>query len=271
MPTAKLTRPQHHNPNQVNKAKMSMTEEQCRAENRAGRLAPNVPDNVLDQFRMTGKVCVITGASRGIGAAIAEGLAEAGAHLVLVYSSDNPAMDMRARELARRHGVKASNLRCDVTDMEAVEGLISRVKEEFGGIDVFVANAGVCDPKPILESSLQDYHTEMNVNVHGVVHCAKAVGPLFRQQGSGNFIITTSICGSIVTVPVDHVTYNTSKAAALHFGRSIAREWREFARVNMVSPGWIDTSMSEDGASLNEARRMAPLGRLGIASPFPCR
>lgn len=249
-----------------------MTEEQCHVEDRAGRPVPDIPNNVLDQFKMTGKVCVVTGASRGIGAAIAEGLAEAGAQLVLVYSSNNPAMDQKAKELAQRHDVKVSNLRCNVTDIKAVEELVSRVKEDFGKIDVFIANAGVCDPKPILDSSLEDYHAEMNVNVHGVVYCAKAVGPLFKQQGFGNFIITTSICGSIVTVPVDHVTYNTSKAAAMHFGRSIAREWRDFARVNMVSPGWIDTGMSEHQASVNEARRMAPLGRLGITPPCsdPC-
>ena len=244
---------------------MSMTEEECRAQDREGRSVPDIPNNVLDQFNMAGKVCVITGASRGIGAAVAEGLAEAGAHLVLVYRSNNPTgMDQKAAELTRRHGVKASGLRCDVTDVKAVEELVFRVREDFGRIDVFVANAGVCDPKPLLESSLEDYHAEINVNLHGVVYCAKAVCPVFKEQGFGNFIITTSICGSIVTVPVDHVAYNTSKAAATHFGKSIAREWRGFARVNMVSPGWIDTAMSEDRASLNEARRMAPLGRLGI-------
>ncbi|CAG9989404.1 unnamed protein product [Clonostachys byssicola] len=242
---------------------MSMTEEQCRIDDRDSRPTPDIPNNVMDQFKMNGKVSIVTGASRGIGAAIAEGLAEAGSHLVLVYSSHNPSMDERAKQLAKIHGVRVSNVRCDVTNFEAVKDLVARVRTDFGRVDVFVANAGVCNPNPILESSLEDYHAEMNVNVHGVVYCAKAIGPFFKQQGFGNFIITTSICASVVTVPVDHVAYNTSKAAALHFGKSIAREWRGFARVNMVSPGWIDTAMSEDRASLNEARRMAPLGRLG--------
>ncbi|KAJ3532966.1 hypothetical protein NM208_g8195 [Fusarium decemcellulare] len=141
--------------------------------------------------------------------------------------------------------------------------MVSRVYGEFGRIDVFVANAGVCIPKPLLEESLDEYHSQMNVNVHGVVYCAKSVGPVFRKQGFGNFIITTSVSGRVVTVPVDHTTYNTTKAAAIHLGKSLAREWREFARVNMVSPGWIDTEMSEDAASVNEARRMAVMGRLG--------
>lgn len=87
-----------------------MTDEQCRVEVRAGRFFPDIPNNVLDQFKMTGKVCLITGASRGIGAAVSEGLAEAGAHLVLVYSSNNPGMAQTAKELSQRHGVKVSNL-----------------------------------------------------------------------------------------------------------------------------------------------------------------
>ncbi|KAM0428495.1 hypothetical protein ACHAPT_006855 [Fusarium lateritium] len=241
---------------------MSMTYEECEAP-RPGQPAPDVPDNVMEQFKMNDKVCIVTGASRGIGAAVTEGLAEAGAHVVLVYSSDNPAMDEKATDLARRHGVKVLNLRCDVTDYAATEKLVSQVRKEFGRIDVFIANAGICIPKPILEQSLEEYHSQMDVNVHGVVYCAKSVGPLFKEQGFGNFIITTSISGRVVTIPVDHTAYNTTKAAAIQLGKSLAREWRGFARVNMVSPGWIDTEMSDDLASINEARRMAVMGRLG--------
>ncbi|KAI8685245.1 hypothetical protein NCS55_00195100 [Fusarium keratoplasticum] len=212
---------------------------------------------------MRGKVSIVTGASRGIGAAVTEGLAEAGAHVVLVYSSDNPAMDEKTTGLSKRHGVQVLNLRCDVTDYAAMEKLVSRVRSKFGKIDVFIANAGVCIPKPILEQSLDEYHAQMNVNVHGVTYCAKTIGPLFKEQGFGNFIITTSISGRVVTIPVDHTTYNTTKAAAIQLGKSLAREWRGFAPVNMVSPGWIDTEMSDDLASINEACRMAVMGRLG--------
>ncbi|KAJ4256928.1 hypothetical protein NW762_009024 [Fusarium torreyae] len=240
---------------------MSMTYEDCRTP-RPARPTPNVADNVLRQFKMTDRVCIITGASRGIGLAVAEGLAEAGAHVVLVYSSHNRSMNEKASSLAQRHGVKVLNIRCDVTDFEAVRRLVLRVSEELGKVDVFIANAGTCDPKPILEQSLDDYHAQINVNVHGVVHCAKAVGPVFKKQGFGNLIITASISGSVVTVPIDHTVYNTTKAAVLHLGRSLAREWRGFARVNMVSPGWIDTEMSNDLPSINEANRMAVLGRL---------
>lgn len=242
-----------------------MTSEECQR-SRLGKPVPEIPDNVMDQFRMNGKVCIITGASRGIGAAVAEGFAEAGAHIIIVSSSENSAMKARAKELAQSYNVKALGLRCDVTDATALQQLVATVLAQFGRIDVFIANAGVCNPNPILEQSLEGYHAQMNVNVHGVVYCAKSVGPVFMEQGFGNFIITTSISGRVVTIPVDHTAYNTSKAAALHLGRSLAREWREFARVNMVSPGWIDTDMSGDAPSINEARRMAVMGRLGNAT-----
>lgn len=239
-----------------------MSYNDCRAP-RPSQSMPDTPDNVLEQFNMNGKVCIVTGGSRGIGAAISEGLAEAGAHIVIVHTSNNPSVSQRAHTLSERCGVNVVSVQCDVTDALEVGAMISRVQSDFGKIDVFIANAGVCDPKPLLEETLESYHAQMDVNLHGVVYCAKAVGPVFRDQGFGNFIITTSVSGSVVTVPIDHTTYNTSKAAALHLGRSLAREWREFARVNMVSPGWIDTDMSTDLPSVNEARRMAILGRLG--------
>lgn len=239
-----------------------MTLEDCLTP-RPSRPVPQIPSNVLDQFKMTGKVCVITGASRGIGYAVAEGLAEAGAYIVNIYSSDNPTMEQKAAGLAKRCAVRVVNRRCNVTDASQLQKLLSEIRAEFGRIDVLVANAGICIPKPILEQSLDEYHAQMEVNVHGVFYCAKYAGAIFKEQGFGNFIITSSVCGRVVTVPVDHGAYNTTKAAATHLGRSLAREWREFARVNVVAPGWIDTDMSECPASINEACRMAVLGRQG--------
>ncbi|KAF4951720.1 hypothetical protein FSARC_12843 [Fusarium sarcochroum] len=241
---------------------MSMTYEECRP-TRLTLSTPNAADNVLQQFNVTDRACIITEVSRGIGLAVAEGLAEAGAHIVLVYSSHNPSIGDKASTLAQRHSVKVLNIRCDVTDFVSVERLVLRIREELGKIDVFVANAGICDPKPILEQSLNDYHAQMNVNVHGVVHSATAIGPVSEKQGFSNFIITASISGSVVTVPLDHTVYNTTKAAVIDLGRSLAREWRGFARVNIVSPGWINTEMSNDLPSINKANRMAVLGCLG--------
>lgn len=93
--------------------------------------------------------------------------------------------------------------------------------------------------------------------------CAKYVGAVFKKQGRGNFIITSSISGHIVNVPVDQPIYNASKAFVTHFGKSIAREWRDFARVNIVSPGFFDTKLGASPNVVQEAYRMSVLGRQG--------
>lgn len=103
----------------------------------------------------------------------------------------------------------------------------------------------------------------MRVNVDGVVFCAQAAGQLFQKQGFGNLILTSSISARIVNVPVDQPIYNASKAFVTHLGKSLAREWRDFARVNIVSPGFFDTKMGASERVYNEGLRMTPLGRQG--------
>ncbi|KAF7563635.1 hypothetical protein G7046_g430 [Stylonectria norvegica] len=223
---------------------------------------PNTPSNVLEQLRLTGKVVVVTGAADGIGLAVAEAMAEGGAHVAMWYNSNNAAIE-RARELAEAHGVRTFTYKADVSDADQVQKAISDVTRDFGKIDVFIANAGMAISKPILEQSLDEYRTQMSVNVDGVVFCSKCIGEIFRQQGFGNLIITSSMSAHIVNVPVDQPVYNATKAFVTHFGKSLAREWREFARVNIVSPGFFDTKMGAGPEGINEAYRMAALGRQG--------
>lgn len=243
--------------------KMSMIYEECLDQYRAGRPCPDTPDSVLQQFDMSSKVCIVTGASRGIGAAVADALGEAGADVVMVSTSSTAEIREKAISLSEQHKRSIVHYACDVCKATEVEGLVNHVREQFGKVDVFVANAGVCNPGSMLEQTLEEYHDQFAVNVHGVFYCARYAGLCFRSQGFGNFIITSSVSGRVVTVPIDHTVYNVTKAAVTHMGRSLAREWRDFARVNVVSPGWINTEMSTCQGSINEARRMAVLGRLG--------
>lgn len=100
--------------------------------------------------------------------------------------------------------------------------------------------------------------------VDGVVHCAKYAGALFKSQKSGNLIITSSMSAHIVNIPTDQPVYNATKAFVTHLGKSLAREWRDFARVNIVSPGFFDTKMGPGSSAVeHEAYRMSVLGRLG--------
>jgi sorbose reductase len=103
----------------------------------------------------------------------------------------------------------------------------------------------------------------MASNVDGTTFCAKYAGLQFRTQGFGNLILTSSISAHIVNVPVDQPIYNAGKAFVSHLGKSLAREWRDFARVNIVSPGFFDTKMGAGPKVLTEGLRMTPLGRMG--------
>ncbi|GJN76558.1 hypothetical protein PLIIFM63780_000042 [Purpureocillium lilacinum] len=189
-------------------------------------------------------------------------MAEAGANVALWYNSNDAALQ-RSHELARDYNVKTVAYKVDVSDAAQVEGTVSKVVHDFRKIDVFIANAGMAISKPILEQTLDEYRKQMSVNVDGVVFCAKYAGEVFRKQGFGNLIVTSSMSGHIVNVPVDQPVYNATKACVTHFAKSLAREWREFARVNIVSPGFFDTKMGASPLALNEAYRMSAMGRQG--------
>lgn len=241
---------------------MSMSIEEVVAQPRQARPVPNIPSNVLEQFSMKGRVVVVNGASDGIGYAVTEGMVEAGAHVALWYNSNDAAV-AKAATLSERFGVQARAYQVNVTDADAVRAALEKVVEDFGKLDCFVANAGAGVAKPITEQTLDEYRFQMGVNVDGVFYCAKFAGEIFRRQGFGNLIITSSISAHIVNVPVDQPVYNATKAFVSHLGKSLAREWRDFARVNIVSPGFFDTKMGASDKVYNEGLRMTPLGRQG--------
>ncbi|KAI1616489.1 putative NADP-dependent mannitol dehydrogenase [Exophiala viscosa] len=241
---------------------MSMTADECSGLLRAMRQPPIIPTNVFEKFSMKSRVVCISGSSDGIGFAVAEAMAEAGANLALWYNSNKAAVSKGA-ELAARHGIKVKAYQVEVSNADHVRQTMSEVVEHFGRLDVFVANAGIGLSRPLQQLSLEDYRRQMAVNVDGTVYCAKYAGEVFQRQGQGNLIITSSVSGHIVNVPNDQPVYNASKAAITHLGKSLAREWRQFARVNIVSPGIFDTNMVSNEAFINEAVRMTALGRMG--------
>lgn len=240
---------------------MSMTVEDCAAP-RQPRSVPNIATNVFDQLSMKGKVVAITGASEGIGLSVAEAIAEAGGDLALLHNTNPKAID-HAIGLAKLHKIRAISFQCDISNGQSVQETIRKIVESYGKLDVFIANAGMSISKPVLEQSEEEFHCQMDVNVGGAFFCAKYAGEVFKRQGKGNLILTSSISAHIVNVPVDQPVYNATKAAITQFGKSLAREWREFARVNIVSPGFFDTKLGASPKCINEAYRMAVLGRQG--------
>ncbi|KAA8648303.1 hypothetical protein EYZ11_001987 [Aspergillus tanneri] len=226
-------------------------------------------NSLLELFSLKGRVVVVTGASgpRGMGIEAARGCAEMGANVAITYASRAEGAKKNVEELIKTYGVKAKAYKCDVGDYNSVEGVVRDVIAEFGQIDAFIANAGRTASSGILDGSVQDWMEVIQTDLTGTFHCAKAVGPHFKQRGKGSFIITSSMSGHIANFPQEQTSYNVAKAGCLHLARSLANEWRDFARVNSISPGYIDTGLSDfvDQKIQDLWLSMIPLGRNGDA------
>ncbi|KAJ5117932.1 NADP-dependent mannitol dehydrogenase [Penicillium atrosanguineum] len=226
-------------------------------------------DSLKDLFSLKGKVVVVTGASgpRGMGIEAARGCAEMGADLAITYASRPEGGEKNAKELSEKYGVKVKAYKCDVGNWESVSGFVSDVIKEFGKIDAFVANAGRTANSGILDGSVQDWEEVIQTDLTGTFHCAKAVGAHFKERGTGSFVITSSMSGHIANFPQEQTSYNVAKAGCIHMARSLANEWRDFARVNSISPGYIDTGLSDfvDQKTQDLWNSMIPMARNGQA------
>lgn len=225
--------------------------------------------SLLDLLSLKGKTVVVTGASgpRGMGIEAARGCAEMGANIALTYASRPEGGEKNAAEIANAYGVKAKAYKCNVGDWESVQKLVADVIAEFGQIDAFIANAGRTASAGILDGSVNDWAEVIQTDLTGTFYCAKAVGPHFKERGKGSFVITSSMSGHIANYPQEQTSYNVAKAGCIHFAKSLANEWRDFARVNSISPGYIDTGLSDfvDKKTQDLWLSMIPMGRNGDA------
>jgi sorbose reductase len=213
---------------------------------------------------LEGKVALITGAARGIGREIARGYAEAGARLALA-DLDLAGVEGVAQELGRR-GTEALPLEVDVSDPVRVERMVERTVDRLGGLDVAVNNAGICVLQGLTETTDEQWRRVMSVNLDGVFYCSRAEARMMITRGGGGSIINmASMSGLIANHPQQQSAYNASKAAVIHFTRSIAAELAPHGiRANAVSPGYVDTDEEGAYAHLHPTiERDTPLGRLG--------
>ncbi|EHK24191.1 uncharacterized protein TRIVIDRAFT_110629 [Trichoderma virens Gv29-8] len=222
-----------------------------------------------DLFSLKGKVVVVTGASgpRGMGIEAARGCAEMGADLAITYSSRKEGAEKNAVELAKEYGVKVKVYKINVSEYNDVERFVNQVVSDFGKIDAFIANAGATANSGVVDGSSSDWDHVIQIDLNGTAYCAKAVGAHFRKQGHGSFVITASMSGHVANFPQEQTSYNVAKAGCIHLARSLANEWRDFARVNSISPGYIDTGLSDfiDPKTQELWRSMIPMGRNGDA------
>lgn len=128
-------------------------------------------------------------------------------------------------------------------------------------------SAGATANSGVIDGSKEDWDHVIQVDLNGTAYCAKAVGPYFKKQGFGSFVITASMSGHIANFPQEQTSYNVAKAGCIHMARSLANEWRDFARVNSISPGYIDTGLSDfvEQKTQDLWKSMIPMGRNGDA------
>ena len=211
------------------------------------------------------KVAVITGASGGIGAAVARRLAAQGCYVVLGYCRSREKAESLCREL-REAGGEAVSFRADLTKAEEAKALIDFAVQQYGHLDILVNNAGISQIKLFTDITPEEWRQMFAANVDGIYHCCRAAVPYLVQQHSGTIINVSSIwglCGASC-----EVHYSASKAAVIGFTQALAKELAPSGiTVNCVAPGVIDTDMmasftAEDKAALAEE---TPVGRLGTA------
>ncbi len=202
--------------------------------------------SVIDLFRLDGKVAIVTGSSRGLGFWMAEGLAEAGADVVLCARKIGPCEE--AAKAVAEIGVRTLAVACDVTDPDAVKDLVERAVAEFGRIDILINNAGFIWEEPPESASLETWNKTLAINATGTFLCSQAAGRQMIQQKQGKIINITSISGltSIDPELSNTVPYSAAKGAVVAFTRDLARKWCPHnITVNAIAPGYFATKMSK--------------------------
>ncbi|KAI1339806.1 mannitol dehydrogenase [Xylariaceae sp. FL0016] len=225
---------------------------------------------LLDLLSLKGKVVIVTGASgpRGMGIEAARGCAEMGADVAITYASRKEGAEKNVEELTKDYGIKAKAYKCNVGDFASCEQLVADVLKDFNGkIDGFVANAGATADAGVLDGTKEAWDKVIHTDLNGTAYCAKAIGAVFKKQGHGSLVITASMSGHIANFPQEQTSYNVAKAGCVHMAKSLANEWRDFARVNSISPGYIDTGLSDFVAQDIQDlwMSMIPMGRNGDA------
>jgi NAD(P)-dependent dehydrogenase (short-subunit alcohol dehydrogenase family) len=190
---------------------------------------------------LAGRVAFVTGASRGLGRAIAVALADAGADVVVAARSAADLADTAA--LVRERGRRAVAISLDVTAYEAVEAALGRAVAELGRLDVVVNNSGIAKVAPLVEWRPSDWHAVLDVNVGGVLNVCRAAGPRLIAQRSGKVINIASVLAA-VGLP-GYAVYAATKGALIALTRALAVEWaRHNVQVNAIAPGWFATDMT---------------------------
>ena len=219
----------------------------------------------MELFDLKEKVAIITGGNRGIGFAIAAGLAKAGAAVVI--ANRKAEAGRQAVDTIQRDGGRAASVPTDVSRRSSVENLVAGVLDKFSRIDILVNSAGVIDRGPVEDFSEEQYDYIMNINLKGLFFCCQLVGRAMIKQGRGKIINISSNVSEVIQE--GRVVYAAAKAGVSHLTRGFALEWAKYnINVNAIGPGPTITELNrkyfEDNPADLQARiDSIPMARLG--------
>lgn len=214
-------------------------------------------------FDLAGKIAIVTGGSRGIGRAASVSLAQAGAHVLVNYRSNQEAAKDTLRRIEETGG-SGEVLGFDVADPEAVDAAVKDAIERNGRVDILVNNAGISIDQLLLRVSARDLEMTWATNVNGALYCSKACIRSMMRNRWGRIITLSSVVAE--SGNAGQVVYSSSKAALLGMTRSLAREYASRGiTVNAVAPGFIETDMTADlpAAARQSIIDQTPIGRIG--------
>lgn len=216
-------------------------------------------------FNLAGRVAIITGGSRGLGLEMAEGLAEAGAALMLCARRADwltPAVDG-----LRKRGFTADGMMCDVSRQADVQAVVERTREVYGRFDILVNNAGVSWGAPAEDMPLDKWQKVIDINLTGAFLCSQAVGREMLKQEYGRIINVSSVAGLQASVHGPHyAAYAASKAGLMGLTRELAASWgRQGIRVNAIAPGFFHSRLADAAIEIAEPgiKATSPIPRVG--------
>lgn len=209
---------------------------------------------------LQGKVAIVTGASRGIGRAIALQLAGVGAKVAVNYASSSTAADELVNQI-NSNGGDAIALQADVSKADQIDALVNTVMEKWGRVDVLVNNAGITRDTLLLRMKPEDWQAVIDLNLTGVFLCTRAVSKIMLKQKSGRIINIASVAGQMGNP--GQANYSAAKAGVIGFTKTVAKELASRGiTVNAVAPGFITTDMTSD-LKADGILQFIPLGRYG--------
>jgi 3-oxoacyl-[acyl-carrier protein] reductase len=211
---------------------------------------------------LNGKIALITGASRGIGRAIAVKLASLGADVAVIYAGNTEKAD-EVVALARAYSVRAEAFQCDVSDFAAVKATVEAVKNKLGPVDILVNNAGITKDGLIMSMKEEAYDTVLDINLKGAFNMIRHCTPMLIKKRCGKIINISSVAGLIGNS--GQANYSASKAGLIGLTKAVARELAaRSVCCNAIAPGFIQTDMTDNIARDNPMLGSIPLGRVGL-------